>query len=139
MNSKQCSCNEPYGDFICPVHNINVHTGESIPNSKLREILESVVDWVESGRTSMGRPNALEPDEAEKAIRQAVGEEMLELIDAEIEASKKNLAYAEENNHSDRTIANWKGCIEGEMFCRQKIKEWSEADTQEQSNVKESE
>lgn len=36
---KHCSCSEPYGDLICPVHNVNVHTGEAIPDKVLREAI----------------------------------------------------------------------------------------------------
>lgn len=85
-------------------------------NSKLREILESVVDWAESGRTSMGRPNALEPDQAEKAIRQAVAEEMLELID-DIDKPKDGVM-------TWRTDSAWQQRDSLKTELRQKIKEW---------------
>lgn len=56
---------------------------------------------------------------------------LLERLDAEIDeqikASENNLKYAEENNHSDRVVANWRGCIEGEKFCKSAINAEREA------------
>lgn len=44
--------------------------------------------------------------------------ELLQIIEKEIKASKSNLEYAQKNKQSDRTIANWRGCIEGEGFVK---------------------
>ena len=52
---------------------------------------------------------------------ESVLDEVLVAIDKNIEASKGNLKYARDHNNSDRTIANWKGCIEGEKFIKDDV------------------
>ena len=52
---------------------------------------------------------------------ESVLDEVLVAIDKNIEASKSNLKYARDDNSSDRTIANWKGCIEGEKFIKDDV------------------
>ena len=52
---------------------------------------------------------------------ESVLDEVLVAIDKNIEASKSNLKYARDDNNSDRTIANWKGCIEGEKFIKDDV------------------
>lgn len=42
--------------------------------------------------------------------------ELLQEMNKQVKASKDNLAYAKKNKQSDRTIASWKGCLEGEKF-----------------------
>lgn len=52
---------------------------------------------------------------------ESVLDEVLVAIDKNIEASNGNLKYARDHNNSDRTIANWKGCIEGEKFIKDDV------------------
>lgn len=83
-------------------------------NSKLRDILEQHANWAHRwGKdnpdtyiygTPTFKPRALETVEAEKAIRQAVGEEMLELVDSCFE---DNNGYIDDKLR--QTIKQWQG------------------------------
>lgn len=52
---------------------------------------------------------------------ESVLDEVLVAIDKNIEASESNLKYAKDHNNSERTVANWKGCIEGEKFVKNDV------------------
>lgn len=52
---------------------------------------------------------------------ESVLDEVIVQIEKNIKASESNLKYAKEHNNSDRTIANWNGCIEGEKFVKDDV------------------
>lgn len=108
-------------------------------NSKVREAMAQTIQVTRIGRATDPKPEnevwfttqmqdlfVLDLTEAEKAIRKAVAEDMLELVGEDVYTTRPS---------GGSNV--WKAQDELKAELRQKIKEWSEADTQEQSNIKE--
>lgn len=99
---------------------------ELLSNEKLRKEVEYCVTM--EYKAPQGEPAASRIDrlmrifDAQKRLyAESVLDEVLVAIDKNIEASKGNLKYARDHNNSDRTIANWKGCVEGEKFIKDDV------------------
>lgn len=67
----------------------------------LDEILESLVDYVESGNTTLGRPAALSPLEAKAAINQHMLDTFMELI-GDYESVRKSMTLEQIHDVANR-------------------------------------